>query len=147
MMSWIFGLALSITCVSIHAAGVVSLAMHTQTFHQKLKKSRWKEHPLLILTIYLAITGLGIALMHIFESIIWAAIYVHIGAINTFSEAIFYSADTMSTRGASGISIAKQWNILGAIEATNGVLLFGMSAAFIFAIMQDDFMDMIRNRR
>ena len=29
-----------------------------------------------------------------------------------------------------------RWRMLGALEAVNGVLLFGISTAFIFAVMQ-----------
>jgi hypothetical protein len=42
----------------------------------------------------------------------------------------------MTTRGASGLILRPNWQIMGAIEAIDGMLLFGISTAFIFAMMQ-----------
>ncbi|WP_323660955.1 hypothetical protein [Burkholderia cenocepacia] len=45
----------------------------------------------------------------------------------------------MSTLDAASIVPAANWRMLGAIEASCGVLLFGMSTVFIFAVIQADF--------
>ena len=42
----------------------------------------------------------------------------------------------MTTRGASGLTLEPHWQIMGALEAANGMLLFGISTAYIFAVMQ-----------
>jgi len=31
------------------------------------------------------------------------------------------------------------WRMMGALEATDGMLLFGISTAYIFTVMQDQF--------
>ena len=41
----------------------------------------------------------------------------------------------MSTRGASGLTLQRHWRMMGALEAVDGMLLFGVSAAYIFAVM------------
>jgi hypothetical protein len=41
----------------------------------------------------------------------------------------------MTTRGASGLPLDRHWRQLGAIEAMNGFLLFGISTAYLFAVM------------
>jgi hypothetical protein len=51
-------------------------------------------------------------------------------------DAILYSVDAMSTRGASGLTLQGQWRMMGALEAVDGMLLFGISTAYIFALMQ-----------
>ena len=51
-------------------------------------------------------------------------------------DAILYSVDSMTTRGASGLSLEPQWLMMGALEAADGMLLFGISTAYIFAVMQ-----------
>jgi hypothetical protein len=43
----------------------------------------------------------------------------------------------MTTRGASGLMLEPGWRMMGALEAANGMLLFGISTAFIFAVMQN----------
>src|SRR5262249_17283925 len=41
----------------------------------------------------------------------------------------------MSTRGASGLTLQRPWQMMGALEAVNGMLLFGISTAYVFAVM------------
>jgi len=42
----------------------------------------------------------------------------------------------MTTRGASGLMLQQHWRMMGALEAAGGMLLFGISTAFLFAVMQ-----------
>ena len=42
----------------------------------------------------------------------------------------------MTTRGASGLMLEQHWRMMGALEAANGMLLFGISTAYILAVMQ-----------
>jgi hypothetical protein len=42
----------------------------------------------------------------------------------------------MTTFEVPGLMLPTRWRMLGALEAVNGVLLFGISTAFIFAVMQ-----------
>jgi hypothetical protein len=79
--------------------------------------------------------GLVLAVLHGIEAAIWAAAYVWLGALNLPEDAILYSVDSMTTRGASGLMLEPHWQIMGALEAANGMLLFGISTAYIFAVM------------
>jgi hypothetical protein len=83
-----------------------------------------------------ALFAVFLATLHGLEIILWALVYWRSGALSSFADAILYSMDTMATRGASGLELRQQWRMLGAIEAVDGVLLFGISTAFIFAVMQ-----------
>jgi hypothetical protein len=51
-------------------------------------------------------------------------------------DAILYSVDAMTTRGASGLMLQQHWEMMGALEAAGGMLMFGISTAYIFAVMQ-----------
>ncbi|MGC1959687.1 MAG: hypothetical protein WA683_18865 [Pseudolabrys sp.] len=42
----------------------------------------------------------------------------------------------MSTRGASALTLQRPWQMMGAPEAVDGMLLFGVSTAFLFSVMQ-----------
>ena len=70
------------------------------------------------------------------EAVIWAAAYIWLGALDSPKDAILYSVDSMTTRGASGLMLQQHWRIVGALEAAGGMLLFGISTAYIFAVMQ-----------
>ncbi len=45
-------------------------------------------------------------------------------------------SNSITTRGASGLMLQQHWRMMGALEAADGMLLFGISTAYIFAIMQ-----------
>jgi hypothetical protein len=49
---------------------------------------------------------------------------------------LLFSIDSMSTRGASGLTLQRHWQLMGALEAVNGMLLFGLSTAWLFTVGQ-----------
>ena len=50
---------------------------------------------------------------------------------------LLYSNGTMTSLGVTGLDIPSRWQILSTVEAVNAMLLFGISTAFIFAMLQD----------
>jgi len=80
--------------------------------------------------------GLLLAALHVIESAFWAAAYLWLGALASPASAILYSIDSMTTRGASGLVPQSHWKLMGALEGVNGVMLFGISTAFIVTVMQ-----------
>ena len=93
----------------------------------------WQVIPIVIGGV--GAVGLLLAVLHGIEAAIWAAAYVWLGALASPNDAILYSLDSMTTRGASGLRLEPHWRIMGALEAANGMLLFGISTAYIFAVM------------
>jgi hypothetical protein len=91
---------------------------------------------ILIATSGIGVAGLLLAMLHGIEAAIWAAAYVWLGALDSLKDAVLYSLDSLTTRGASGLTLEPHWQLMGALEAANGMLLFGISTAFIFAEMQ-----------
>jgi len=91
-----------------------------------------------IATVVAAFTAMGLllALLHGIEAAIWAVAYLWLGALDSPGAAILYSVDSMTTRGASGVMLQTHWQMMGALEAADGMLLFGISTAFIFTVMQ-----------
>ncbi|HEY1868850.1 MAG TPA: hypothetical protein VGG70_11195, partial [Candidatus Cybelea sp.] len=79
--------------------------------------------------------ALCLAVLHGLEAIVWALGYVHLGAVSSQSDAMLYSLDSMTSRGGSGLVLEERWRMMGAAEASDGMLLFGISTAFIFAVM------------
>ena len=84
----------------------------------------------------IGVIGLLLAVLHGIECGIWAAVYLWLDALDSPTDALLYSVDAMSTRGASGLTLQRPWQMMGALEAVNGMLLFGISTAYVFAVMQ-----------
>ena len=43
----------------------------------------------------------------------------------------------MTTYGHADIYLAEYWRLMGALEAPNGMMLFGLTTAFLFFVLQD----------
>jgi hypothetical protein len=135
--SWLWSLPLFAITVAIHAGGVVLIARglaYWRRHHPPRSADFFDTVPTAIGIIVSVALLLGI--LHAAESTIWAAAYVFLGAFPSAADAALYSVDSMTTRGSTGLSMAPQWRMMGATEAGNGMLLFGISTAFLFAVMQ-----------
>jgi hypothetical protein len=94
------------------------------------------RHAIPIVIGMVAVVGLLLAVLHGIEAAIWAAAYLWLGASSSIADAMLYSVDSMTTRGASGLVLQRNWRMMGALEAADGMLLFGISTAYIFSMMQ-----------
>jgi hypothetical protein len=81
------------------------------------------------------IVSLITALMHLVEIALWALAIRLCGAISTFEDAFYASAQNYTSLGYGDLILPGQWRILGPLEAINGLLLFGLSTAVMFAVM------------
>jgi hypothetical protein len=135
--NWIYGLALVALTLAIHAAGVTFMISVLRGIRIRLER-RSLRLPRVFAIVVGAITAMGLLLaaLHGIEAAFWAAVYVWLGAFGSPEAAILYSVDTMATRGASGLTLQPHWRMMGALEAANGMLLFGISTAAIFSVMQ-----------
>jgi hypothetical protein len=135
--SWLWGLSLIVLTMAIHATAVVMLAFTDVRIRVRLETRRAKLRNLIATLIcVVGAIGLLLAVLHGIECGIWAAAYVWLGALDSPTDALLFSLDSMSTRGASGLTLHRPWQLMGALEAMDGMLLFGVSTAYIFAVMQ-----------
>ena len=136
-VNWTWGLSLIVLTIAIHATGVVVLALVSLRIRVPMANRRLGLRYLIPIVIGLvAAAGLLLAVLHGIEAAIWAAAYLWVGALDSPLDAILYSVDSMSTRGASGLTLQGHWRMMGPLEAVDGMLLFGISTAYIFALMQ-----------
>jgi hypothetical protein len=135
--NWICGLSLVALTLAIHATGVTFMVSVLRGIRLRLE-SRSLHLPRVFAIVIGAITAMGLLLaaLHGIEAAFWAAAYLWLGALGSPEAAILYSVDAMATRGASGVTLEPHWQMLGALEAANGMLLFGISTGFIFSVMQ-----------
>jgi hypothetical protein len=49
---------------------------------------------------------------------------------------MLYSLSAMTSYGHANLFLNNRWQLMGALEALNGMLLFGLTTAFLFAMIQ-----------
>ena len=146
--NWIWGLSLIALTIAIHATGVTFMVSALHSFRVRLES--WSlSLPRVIAIVIAAFTAMGLllAVLHGIEAAFWAAAYLWLGALDSPGAAILYSVDSMATRGASGLMLQPHWQMMGALEAADGMLLFGISTAFIFTVMQFYYQHLVLQER
>jgi hypothetical protein len=122
---------------------VLTIVIHVVVLSSIVSRSvRIIEHPARIggfLLRYAIIIG-SIAflstLLLAFESWLWAATYVRIGALPDIREAMLFSLGAITSYGNTSVKLAPHWELMGALEALNGIMLFGLTTAFFFGAIQ-----------
>ena len=138
LASWSLGLSLIVLTVAIHTTAVVMMAFGLET-RIRLRVDMPKLDPRRAIPIVIGHIGavsLILATLHGLEGMLWASAYRWLGGFGSFMDASAYSLGTMTTFDIPGLALPSRWRMIGALEAVDGVLLFGISTAFIFAVMQ-----------
>jgi hypothetical protein len=135
---WLWSLPLIAFTLAFHACGLVLIGIAVLKGYARIvRKGDLSSARLAVdATATIALIGVALALLHGLESALWAVGYLVLGAFDSPHDAMLFSLDSMTTRGASGLSPAPHWRMMGAFEAACGVLAFGASTAFLFAAMQ-----------
>src|SRR6516165_9012271 len=146
--NWTGSLFLIALTIAMRVAGVISMALAGVSIRARIEsRNHLTLRDLAAIQIGLiGAVGLLLAALHGVEAVLWAAAYWWLGALNSPTDAILYSVDSMSTLGASGLTLELHWRLIDALEAMDGMLLFGISTAYIFAIMQAYWSLMTRHR-
>ena len=84
-----------------------------------------------VMTIVMLITTAA----HLIQIALWAAAFLVCGQVSTFETAFCLSAQNFTAFGYGNVVLSERWRLLSPLEATNGLLFFGMSTAVLFAIM------------
>jgi hypothetical protein len=73
---------------------------------------------------------------HLNEMALWGALFVICGEFSDFTTAYYHSAVNYTSLGYGDIIMSSRWKLLGPLETADGMLLFGVSTAMIFAVIQ-----------
>ena len=72
---------------------------------------------------------------HLLQIAIWAFMFMYLGEFGDFLTAFYHSAVNFAALGYGDIVMSEKWRLLGALEASNGVLMFGLSAGTLLSVM------------
>jgi len=72
---------------------------------------------------------------HMVQAAIWAMLFMYVGEFADFMTAFYHSTVNFASLGYGDIVMSEEWRLLGALEASNGVLMFGLSAGTMLSVM------------
>ena len=87
-------------------------------------------------TIFITWVTILLLATHLMEIGMWALTLELCGEFSNFAAAYYHSAVNYTTLGDSMFVMSVRWRILAPLEAGNGMLMFGVSTAMIFAVIQ-----------
>ncbi len=115
--------------VGIHLIGL-ALLMRVLRSHNRLFQ-RLKIMPM---TLLLAAT-IGIFTIHTAEIWLFAALYMELHAFGDFEQALYFSTVSYAAIGYGDVLMPHAWRIVGAIEGATGIIMLGLSTAFLISLL------------
>jgi hypothetical protein len=130
---WAWGMALIVLNVVIHVMG---LALVNQRAAKMFRHIPEQRHSTLVFAMVMGSLTLLVTSLHALEAGIWAISYWGLGALPNYRTAMLYSLNALTSYGHENLALEHRWELMGAIEALNGWLLFGLTTAFLFGMME-----------
>ena len=130
---WAWSLPLIVLTTVIH---VIVLGFASAKGVEILNNSDLRHEFLLGFCVLIgAITFIATLLLAV-ESFLWAMTYQIVGATTGYKAAMLYSLSAITCYGHANVFLAPRWQMMGALEALNGIILFGLTTAFFYDVIQ-----------
>ncbi len=125
----LFGTAMVLVTTFAHAGVLYWLAAALSRMASKTDRALPFRVFLLALSVVLG--------LHVAEIWLWAAVYMKLGEFADFATALYFSAVTATTLGYGDITLSADWRLLSTFEAMAGLLLFGVTTAFMLQLVRE----------
>lgn len=79
----------------------------------------------------LSFESLFLLAAHALEVFAWSLLFLRLEVFKTLEEAVYFAAVCYTTLGFGDVLLPEDWRVLAGVLAANGMLLFGLSAAFL----------------
>jgi Ion channel len=126
------GVAATIATIFIHALALITI-VHFVRHERRL--GRAGVHFFKDVTIVASAVQVALA-AHMIEIAAWALAFELCGEFRNFAAAFYSSAENYTTLGYGDVVMSARWRLLGPLEAADGMLMFGVTTAMIFAVIQ-----------
>ena len=130
--NWAWSLPLIVVSVIYHVIGLAFIKDRVVRQFSGLESER---NFIIGFVLVMGAATLLVIVLHAFEATLWAGVYLILGALPDGKTALLYSLSAMTTYGHENFFLADHWRLMGALEALNGVILFGLTTAFLYSII------------
>ncbi|MBP8185718.1 MAG: two pore domain potassium channel family protein [Pseudomonas sp.] len=135
LLNLLTGLPVILLCLILQAM-LVGLCMRLY-----LRFRRYTLAPNSMLADILLLTAVMLLLLlgNCLQMAIWAWLFMLLGEFDNYTHALYFSGVTFATLGYGDVVLSEGWRLLSALEAANGILMFGVSTAVMTAAIGDVF--------
>jgi Ion channel len=129
----ILGLITTTCSIIIHGLSVLvilTFIRNEQARGRRPGATFWIDFKLVATTVMITLGA------HAITVCLWAALSIIVGEFEEFGTALYHAGVNYSSLGYGDIVMSPAWRMLGPVTATDGLLMFGVSTATIFAVIQ-----------
>ena len=126
------GLPIMLVCLALQAA----VTFWSVRFYMRRAGPALPGSGLIANVRPLLIVMIAMMLGNFVQIVIWATLFILLGEFRELYEAVYHSAVNFTSLGYGDVVMSARWKLMGPLEAANGVLMFGMTAAALMAILQ-----------
>lgn len=123
------GTGLLVFCAVLHIALAAKLVAHLkgeQALHNLRGQSDTTKLVLIVFGVFV--------LSHTVHVYLWALVIWLAGALSGYEEPIYFALVTYTTLGYGDVTLAPAFRILGAMASVTGILMFGLTTAFLVGV-------------
>jgi hypothetical protein len=124
---WVWGVPLIVLTVMFHVSGLGVIRRNTDRRMQYICRRQ---------VLSIGVVTLSITCLHVVEVSLWATMFLLLQAVPDRQTAALYSLNALTAFGHTDVKLERQWQLLGAMESLNGWILFGLSTAYLFVLIQ-----------
>jgi len=118
-------------CVVVHTTSMVIFFDWLVRQRPRIeKRSGMMADSLLLISVF-ALT----VVLHLVNTGLWAGFYYKRHLFEDYETSFYFSLGSYTTIGYGDVVLPQRWRLLGGLEGVSGVLLCGLSTAFLFAIV------------
>src|SRR5215510_5139810 len=123
---------LTFSTVIIQALGLMGI-VHFVRFELRLGRAGiefWRDVAIIAAVALVALAA------HVIAIATWGLVFRLCGEFSELARAIYHSGMNYTTLGDSDKVMSPSWRLLAPLEAANGMVMFGVSTAMLFAVIQ-----------
>lgn len=123
------GTGVLVVCATLHIAISARLVAFL-----KARKSLRRLHGQVAIIRLMATIFAAFVMSHTLHVYLWAIVIWLIGALPGYEEPIYFALVTYTTVGYGDVTLAPAFRILGAMASVTGILMFGLTTAFLVGV-------------
>ncbi|MBT8039012.1 MAG: two pore domain potassium channel family protein [Xanthomonadales bacterium] len=135
LANFVLGILMMIINLGIQ---VVAITLILRYFQRRVERDTYSigfTDNVLMLSTVMGVLIVG----HGFMFATWALLFQWLGEFSDFESAFYHSTVNFTSLGYGDIVMSPKHRLLGALEAANGVLMFGLTAGSVLSVMNATF--------